>query len=399
MDTTNIVTVAEGILSQQFGTQVRLRQGDVYTTYGSLAIRCHLLTASSDAPATVMVKHALPRPEYPMYDTYALLNDWAACQFLSNVASDLPLAPRFCGGDSKRNILILEDLGRGTGPNTADLLNGTDPDLAQQGLIEHTALLGRFHGATIGKADEYCRLRDTLGPQAPPRELYTDPWSNARRQPFELQEIERAIQHYHAVFDTISVQPQAGVDEDIMEVTTQVEHDPGPYLAFCKGDQHLGGDYIRCGDKLRLYDFGAGGFRHALIEGMPGRMTWGCYGHIPRDIVPNMEAAYQAEFSPGCPEAADEARFHRAMVEAGARWNILHVIHRVPDALERDGLRGPTTMRRLCLAWIEAFADLSEQLSHRQALGRSARDMALRLRALLSVEGRPQPDYPAFARR
>src|SRR5262249_20647866 len=153
-----------------------------------------------------------------------------------------------------------------------------------------------------------------------------------------------------------------------------IEENPGPLLAYCKGDQNGAGDYIRQGGRPRLFDFGAAGFRHALIEGMPWRMTWGCMMRIPGRIWPAMERAYRSYLAGGCIDALDDVKFYRSLAEAGARWNIFHINHRLPDALGSDRQRGPTTLRQQVIAWIEAFAELSEEYGQLQSLGQSARD-------------------------
>src|SRR5262249_28240318 len=116
-------------------------------------------------------------------------------------------------------------------------------------------------------------------------------------------------------------------------------------------------------------------------------------------LLPVLDAAYRAALGQGCPEAADDAVYYRAMVAAGARWHIFHVIWRLaPDALREDRPRGPSSLRQQVLAWIDAFADLSEEYGHMPALGGSARDMAQRLRTLWPVEVHTLPGYPAFRR-
>ena len=63
---------------------------------------------------------------------------------------------------------------------------------------------------------------------------------------------------------------------------------------------------------------------------------------IPARVQSDMERAYQLALSRGYAEVADDRVFYRALVEAGARWNILHPIHRVPAALSGDYQRGFT---------------------------------------------------------
>jgi hypothetical protein len=226
--------------------------------------------------------------------------------------------------------------------------------------------------------------------------LYHDPWSEARLSPIPASEVAEAISSYSATFASLGLRPQPGVDDEIARVTTVVEANPGPFLAYCKGDQNVAGDYIRRQTKPRLFDFDQGGFRHALIEGMPGRMTWGCQMRIPERVQSDMEKAYQAALSRGFAEVADDRVFYRGMVEAAARWNILHIIHRIPTALSGDYQRGLTTLRQQVVAWLEAFADLSGERQELQALGKSAREVAQRLREIWPPEVCSLPYYPAF---
>jgi hypothetical protein len=402
-DPDTLVNIAGEIVSQRLGHMVRLRAGKVLSTWGSIVIRCHLIDSPTDTPPTVIIKKI--REDQFAYDpdspgapnsAHWIFNDWAAAQFLSRIPSDLPLSPLFYGGSREFGLIVLEDLGEGEAPNTYDALNGNDPAVAEQALIEHVSLIGQLHAATIGRAEEYRDIRSSLGPQPNPKELYQDPWSDARTSQIQRVEVDEAMRHYHAAFEALGVHPQAGVNDEIEFVTAAVEQQPGPFLAFCKGDQNLAGDYIRRNANPRLFDFGSGGLRHALIEGMPGRMTWGCMMRIPGSILPRMENAYQARLAEGYAEVSDDRLFHQSMAEAGARWNIFHVIHRLPDAFDSDRRRGPTTLRQQVIAWIEAFADLSEEYNQMRALGISAREMGTCLRRIWSAKVGSLPYYPAF---
>ena len=254
----------------------------------------------------------------------------------------------------------------------------------------------QLHGATIGRFEEYRRLRSALGPDPIPQKIYQDPWSDVRLRSITRSEINDAISAYHESFAAVGIHPQPGVNEEIELVTAAVEENPGLLLAYCKGDQNGAGDYIRQGGNPRLFDFGSGGFRHALIEGMPWRMTWGCMMRIPNQSWPAMERAYRSRLTCGYVDAIDDGRFYQSLVAAGARWNIFHINHRLPDAIKSDRQRGPTTLRQQVIAWIEAFAELSEEHGQMQALGKSARAIWKRLQELWPTESRNLPYYPAF---
>jgi hypothetical protein len=397
-----ITEVAGNLLSEKFGEGIRLRKVKTFTTSGSVVVRCNVIGGRSRAPASVIVKKTredefkyCPDSSQTPNSAHCLFNDWAAAEFLNNIPSAIPLSPLLYAGSREHGLIILEDLGDGEVPNTFNALHGDDPELAQQTLMEHASLLARLHAATIGRNEEYRRIRQGLGPLPAPARLYQDPWSDARNCSIPSSELEEAIALYHAAYEAVGIRLQENVREEIAAITASVEARPKLFLAYCKGDQNAAGDYLRCNGVPRLFDFNAGGFRHAVIEGMPGRMTWGCMMRIPASVLPLMDAAYYTQLTQAHPEIS-EGMFRQAMTEAGARWHIFHIIHRLPDALLSDRQRGPTTLRQQLVAWLMAFINLSEEFCGTPALGRSARQMLERLSSIWSVEASSLPYYPAF---
>ena len=397
-----IADVAGNVLSEKFGEKIRLQADKTFVTNGSVVVRCNVIDACSDIPASVVAKKTREdefeyNPDSPDAPNSAhwLFNDWAAAEFLNEVPAEVPFSPKLYGGSRENGLIVLEDLGDGEQPNTFDALLGEDAELAEQTLIEHVSLIGQLHAATIGRYEDYRRIRLRLGAVPKPEKLYQDPWSDARNYLISAGEIEEAVKLYRTVFENLGICAETGVADEIELVTKAVEENPKQFLAFCKGDQNAAGDYIRQNGKPRLFDFNASGFRHALIEGMPGRMTWGCMMRIPGNIKPLMEAAYKSQLTNKHPEIS-EGLFRRAMIEAAARWHIFHVVHRVPDALNGDRQRGLTTLRQQTIAWLAAFADLDEEFGEMQALGNSARRMVERLSNIWSNEAVNLPYYPAF---
>ncbi len=346
-----IADVAANVLFKKFGERINLLAGETFITNGSIVVRCNVIDSSSDVPTSVIIKKTR-EDEFEYYpdssdapnSAHWLFSDWAASEFLSNVPSEVPFSPKLYGGSREFGLIVLEDFGNGEAPNTFDALLGDDPELAEQTLLEHISLIGQLHAATIGRDEEYRCIRKRLGALPKPEKLYQDPWSEARNGPIPSSEIEEAIKLYRTAFENLGIRPETGVADEIEFVTSAVEAYPKQFLAFCKGDQNAAGDYIRQNGKPRLFDFNASGFRHSLVEGMPGRFTWGCMMQIPKRIKPLMDAAYKSQLTQKHPEITD-GMFRRAMIEAGARWHIFHVVHRLPDALSGDRQRGLTTLR------------------------------------------------------
>jgi hypothetical protein len=398
-----IVKLAGVLLSRQLGRGIYLQPGRVFSTLKSVVVRCRVTRGAADLPDTLIVKKVREGrrgydPDSPATTNAAhdLFNDWAAARFLHGLRDDPPLSPRFYAGGRAEGLIVLEDLGDGEAPNTADALQGGDSALAEQTLIEHAELLGQLHAVTMGRREEYQRIRRWLGPPPHPKKLYRDPWPEARLSLVPTSEVEEVISACRASFAALGIRPRPGVEDEIARVTAAVEADPGLFLAYCKGDQNVAADYIRRNSRPRLFDFDSGGFRHALIEGMPGRMTWGCQMRIPSRIRRAMDKAYQSSLALGYAAVADDRLFYRGLVEAGARWNILHLVHRLPDALAGDYQRRLTTLRQQVVAWFEAYAELSEEQGQMQALGESAREVVKRLGEIWPAEVCRLPAYPAF---
>jgi hypothetical protein len=382
------IQIAESILRNSFGERLTLQPEALWDGHKNTVVRCRVQQPMPfSAPESVIVKHA---------KIGTILADWAAAQFLTTIPHHPPFAPDCYGGDLASQTLVLEDLGPGDAPNTYDLLMGDDPAAAATALIEHMQLLGQLHAATQGQVEEYMRIRRGLGPLPAPQAIYHDPWPDARDDQVTEDQRRQAIQTYRDRLRAVDLLAASAVADEIELISTQVEAQPETFLAFCQGDVNMPGNCVRCGGQLRLYDFDCGGFRHALTEGLAGRLTWGCVLRIPPDILHKMDTAYRMALSGGRAEAHDDRQYAQALAEAAGRWHIFHLIGRLPTALGRDYQRGPTSLRQQFLAWLEAFAAISEAAGHLTALGQVARRLAGRLRTRWPAEVAALPYYPAF---
>jgi hypothetical protein len=383
----DMVRVAERVLAGHFGAAVVLQAGQKWEGHKSVVLRCQVRPPGTPLPESVVVKQSRCR---------AILEDWAACLFLGRVPHDPPFAPHCYGGDAETQTVVLEDLGDGDGPNTYDLLRGDDPEKAVAGLVEHVRLMGRLHAATVGRQATYDGIRSALGPPPPRKPLYKDPWSLPRGPTLSEHERAAAVENYRSACRLLGLTPAAAVADEIEQVTARVEAEPGPFLAFCQGDVNMPSNCLRQDGRVRLYDYDCGGYRHALVEGLAGRLTWGCMSRIPADVVRAMDVAYREELVGGCAAAGEDRAYRQALVEAAARWHVFHVIWRVPDGLERDFQRGLTTFRQQLLAWLDAFVGVVDEYGLMTALGESARALGGRLRERWPAETGQLPYYPAF---
>jgi hypothetical protein len=377
---------AQRTLSERFGGPVSLSQESVLQgSDRSRVLRCRVVGGPTELPASLILKHVRgdaecaydPEDAPPFSPAWRLVNDWAGAEFLSAVSGDPPVCPRFYGGDRAEGFILLEDLG--DEESLADLLLGADPVRAERALMAFAATLGRMHAATAGREAEHRLLRDALVAPAP-------------GAPGGL-----AYPRFREGCEAIGFPLSSGFETAVAVVTASMRQ-PGPFSAYTHGDPCP--DNTRCADgQLRLLDFEFGAFRHALRDGVYGRIlfpTCWCVSRLPPEIAPRMEAVYRSELVKGCPEAGDDTVFYQAVVEACAHWALETAQWHLPEALQEEGQWGAATTRQRLLVRFDLLAALTEELGYLEALGATARAIAARLRALWPAEADRMPIYPAF---
>lgn len=377
---------AQRTLAERFGGPVSLSQESVLQSSGrSRVLRCRVVGGPTDLPASLIIKHVQgdaeraydPEDAPPFSPAWRFFNDWTGAAFLSAVTGDPPVCPRFYGGDRAEGFILLEDLGEGE--SLADLLLGTDLARAERALVAFAATLGRMHAATIGREAEYRRLRDALVAPSP-------------GAPGGV-----AFPRFREGCEAIGLPLSSGFETAVAAVTESMRQ-PGPFSAYTHGDACP--DNTGCADgQLRLLDFEFGAFRHALRDGVYGRIlfpTCWCANRLPSEIAQRMEAVYRSELVKGCPEAGDDTLFYRAVAEACAHWALETAQWHLLEALKEKGEWGIATMRQRLLVRFDLLAVLTEELGYLEALGATARAIAARLRALWPPGADQMPIYPAF---
>ena len=388
--------LTEQLLAGAFGSPVRLDAGQ--TVEGrDYVVRFGVLEGPDGAPSSVIAKrgrswggHYDPDSDDPHNPAWGLFGDWAALQFLSEVAGDAAVAPRFYGGDRNAGLIAIEDLGSGERPD--QLLLGDDPVAAEAVLVELAAALGKMHARTAGRQAEFDRIRNELSRRWPPER---DPAAS----------LARAV---HATIDILGLTPPAGLDADLGIVTHAIR-EPGPFLAYTHGDP-CPDNWLRVDGRLKLFDFERGQFRHALLDGVYGRIhfpTCWCVNRSPEHVFLRMESAYRAELVQGCPEAADDTLFYHAVVEACAFWAIdmcQWIIQREawydpPKPMQHDQHWGIATLRQRALVRSDILARTTQEFGHLEAIGATFAKMAAKLRTIWPPEADAMPLYPAFRAR
>ncbi len=378
-------TIAERILTERFGSAVYLGEGcDLEGSERSAVWRFPLLEGPATAPASVIVKRATSEafdPDTGNEAAWMLFNDWASLQFLGNLDLSEPLAPAFYGGERSVGLFVMEDLGEGT--RLDHLLLGDDPAAAEAGLLAYAATHGRLHASTIGRREEYLPGREALGPARSTATYYTYNW---------------LFPTLRLMAERLGVLVQGGADEELASVAATLVN-PGSFLTFVHSDA-APDNCLFFGANLRLIDFEAGRYAHALLEGVYCRMpfpTCWCVYRMPESIMRRAEAAYRAELARACPVATDDTLFYHAVTEACITWALnFHVMMRpLEKMLEQDRHLVALTDRQRFLLYVRTAAGASEEFGHLRATGTTLRAIASRL-VDLWPEAIDPPYYPAF---
>lgn len=377
--------VAERVLSEAWGVTVELaREEGLGGSNRSHVYRYAVRSESPDVPESVIVKRAATvgsesyEPDAPHGPAWRLFNDWAGLQFLTELAGPSSPAPKYYGGNRNVGLIVLEDLE--SGAQLDQLLLGEDRTAAVDGLMALMTALGRMHAMTIGRREAFDKVRDSLGP----RQARPEPDRAVAEQKRKLREFTEAA----------GVSDRSGLTADFEALELFLDEE-GPFMAYSHRDP-CPDNCLVVGSEMRLLDFEFGDYRHALLDGVYGRMhfpsCW-CVNRLPVPVYGQMEQVYRHELAKGCPEAADIELFERAVVEASA-WLLLPTLS--PALLKEDARWGISTTRQRALVRLDRFAEASAAVGHLELLGATARDLATALRQQWPSEADEMPLYPAF---
>ncbi len=224
---------------------------------------------------------------------------------------------------------------------------------AEQALLLMAKTLGRMHAVSLGRGDEYQRIRDRLGP------------GDGRRRLALAEQVRSFGPQLAQWCRALGFEPREQLSQDL-EMVSQAMEDPGPFLAYTHADP-CPDNCLLVGDRLCLIDFEFGLFRHALLDGVYGRLrfpTCKCVRDIPAPVLVAMEAVYRRELAQTCPAAADDRLFHRAVAEACAYWVLENLADLLPRALEYEEPYGLATNRQRLLCRLAAFLEVSQRSDH-----------------------------------
>jgi hypothetical protein len=310
----------------------------------------------------------------------AYADEPVALQCFTAEAAGLSLGlagPAVLGVSTEVPLLVMADLGEA--PTLADVLLGSDPKAAEQGLLAWARGLGRLGAASVHRRAELGQLQARYDKGLPSWE--DEPW------------IARNADELLGLLDTAGVVPPAGLGAELAAIGTAGGE---TYPAFTPGDTCPDNNLLTP-EGLRLLDFEAACYQSVFLTAaycrMPFSTCW-CVLELPAGIALAAEEVYRAEVLAVYPALAEDAVWRAGMRQATAVWAVDATVRMLPRTGE-DGpmhrTRRPVATRRQVLRhrW-ETAAGLAEF----PALAETARRLLREIAGGWDVA--PLPPYPAF---
>ena len=391
----NLISAVQTILSKKFGGEVRL--GKRENIHPNSLYRFNVLSGPDGIPASVFVKRKRAR---------RMGIEWACLQFLSDQVDENCPTPRFYGGGytgkNKIPLVVMEDMGEGQ--NLRAILISDGNQTAKTVLIECAKALGRINAHSIGKVEEFLKIRDSI---VSIEEKSQDFYSIYADKLTEICDAAGIIP-YQEAFSELKVLV------DFLDLSNR-------FHGLTHGDLYPVNVYQSTSkSKVYVFDYEFGNFQHILVDGFQIRVhldMWAEVARFPNDVVQEMENAYRTTLAAACPEIQDDEWFYQRLIEACV-YETIRCIYRFFEpaqtvfsnalndrpAGDYKALRtdpnynhwGLPAVRRRVFYRLGMLAELTEEHNYLQALGAIARKIQDRFSKIWPLEVQEMPLYPVF---
>lgn len=391
----NINSAVQAILSQKFGGEVRLDKSE--NIHPECLYRFRVLSGPDGIPASVFVKRKRAR---------RIRIEWACLQFLSNqMGEDYP-TPRFYGGGyiGKNNVpfIVMEDMG--DGQNLRAILSADDSQTTKDVLIKCAKALGKINAYSIGKAEEFLKIRDSI------------------------VTIEEKSQDFYSIYaeklseicDAAGVAPTPESFTELKALANFLEPSD-TFHALTHGDLYPVNIYRSAAtSKVFVFDYEFGHFQHVLVDGFQIRVhldLWAEVSRFPDNVMQEMERIYRSELATACPEVQDDQWFYQRVIEACV-YETIRCVYRFFEppkvvfsnainnrpAGDYEALRtdpnynhwGLPAVRRRVFYRLGMLAELTEEHNYLPALGATAKKIQDKFSTIWPPEVQEMPLYPVF---
>lgn len=395
----NINSAVKAILSKKFGGEVRLNRGK--NIHPQCLYRFKVQSGPVGTPERVFVKRKRARK---------IRNEWACLQFLNaQISGDCPL-PRFYGGGyigkNSVPVIVMEDMGEGQ--NLRAILCSNNSQNVKKILIECAKALGKINAQSIGKTEEFLKLRNSIVS------------IEENNQDFYSFYTEGYTEKWTEICDAAGIVPNS---ESFSEIQAFVSFltPSNRFQALTHGDLYPVNVYFATDtSKVYIFDYEFGNYQHVLVDGFQIRLhldLWAEVARFPDDVMHEMEDAYRIELASACPEVLDDEWFYHRLIEACVYETICciyrffepprnvfsNTINNRP-AGDYESLRtdpnynhwGLPAVRRRVFYRLGMLARLTEEHEYLTALGATAKMIRDKFCTIWPPEVQEMPLYTAF---
>ncbi len=320
-------------------------------------LRCWVADGPSFLPEVFLVKmarHTNSEPYNPNQDSvgspaWKLFNEWAALQFLSQIDSTRTLAPQFIAGDVAHGLIAFEYMPKAR--SLRDTLRNANALERRCILLAHAQAMGRMHGTTYGKKNEWLSIRTSLG-------------TYHQASPKAFDGILRSFRRLAAFVE----QPVSVAVETELSELKETLSDTEPFSALRHVDI-APQNYLLLNDGVKFVDFEYSDYGHFLLDAPLGPysfpMRWKCDEVLTREI----ESVYRAELSSNFRGARDDAIYYKGVLAAWIYW--LLRLGPIPNKRE-SAIKETDALAHRC----EAVARLSREINYLPRIGNLLKQVA-----------------------
>ena len=319
--------------------------------------RCWIADGPSYLPEVLLVKMARQTKREP-YDrerdcigssAWKLFNEWAALRFLSEINSDRMITPKFIAGDAAQGLIAFEYVPKAH--SFRDILRKSNAAERAHALLAHAQAMGRMHGSTYGRKNEWLSLRTSLSTHY---QADTDSFDG----------IVRTFRRFATLvgqLESIAVESELS---ELQEILSNAE----PFSAFRHVDI-APQNYLLVDDGMKLVDFEYSSYGCFLLDAplgsFPFPVRWECDEVLAQEI----ESVYRKELSSGFRGALDDTIYYKGLLIAWIYW--LLRLGPIPRARE-DMLKVSDELACRC----KAVARLSHEIEYLPRIGRTFEQVA-----------------------
>lgn len=270
--------------------------------------RCWVADGPSYLPEVLLVKMARQTKREP-YDrerdcvgssAWKLFNEWVALQFLGKINDDQMITPEFITGDATQGLVAFEYVPKAR--SFRDILRKSNAAERAHALLAHAQAMGRMHGSTYGRKNEWLSLRTSIGTHY---QADTDSYDGI------LRTFRR--------FATLVGEPESIAVENELSELKEMLSNADPFSAFRHVDI-APQNYLLVDAGVKLVDFEYSSYGYFPLDAplgpFPFPVRWECDEILAQEI----ESVYRKELSSGFRGALDDAIYYRGLLIAWIYW-------------------------------------------------------------------------------